>query len=595
MNDNLKIGGNIKGIRQSALAEMEQLYHTDMELLRHQFISEPLLDALIGFTDKIGREIMVYIARDGMVMEVIAGRQENGPLPDIRIRRGKMRLTGVRCIHTHTDGDPRLSDADVRDLKRIRFDAMASVGVLRGESTGIEVGLLEDLDASGDYELARLGPYKGEEIPQEELLERIRINDERIFSASRVLVQAEAREDRAVLVGLGGSDSVDELERLADTAGALVLEKVLQQKSSPDPAFFIGRGKAGELALLRQSLDANLFIFDDELAGVQLRNLEETLGCRVIDRTALILDIFARRAASMEGKLQVELAQYKYRLPRLMGTGTALSRLGGGIGTRGPGESKLESDRRAIRRRITELEREVKELEKQRGVRRGMREKAGIATVAVVGYTNAGKTTLLNALSGSDLVAEDKLFATLDPVTRKVDLQGTAVLATDTVGFIKKLPHDLVDAFRSTLEEALHASLLLHVVDASAPDAAEQYRTAESVLESLGASGKPRIVVLNKTDRLTGEPPYFDTGGAPRVEISAVTGQGMDKLLALMGETIARSKMAYEFDIPYDRGDVVALAHRLGEVKSEEYLEGHIRLSAVLNEEGASRIHKLLQ
>jgi len=594
MNEIQKVSGNIKGIRQSVLEDMEKLYDMDMELLRHQFISDSLLDSLIEFTEKIGREVMVYIARDGMVMQVIAGRHENDKLPDIRIRRGKYRLTGVRCIHTHPGGDSAFSEADIRALKRMRFDAMAVVGVLGGRAAGVEVGLLEDIGPGGEYALTTLGPYRGDEIPQEELLERMRLNDERIFSASRAIAQAESSGERAVLVGMDSDESMDELERLADTAGAAVLEKVIQQKSSPDSAFFIGRGKAEELALLKQSLDANLFIFDDELTGVQLKNLEEALGCRVIDRTSLILDIFARRASSSEGKLQVELAQYKYRLPRLMGSSAELSRLGGGIGTRGPGESKLETDRRTIRRRITELERDVKELEKQRGVRRTMREKAGVATVAIVGYTNSGKSTLLNALSGSDLVAEDKLFATLDPVTRKVELPGMPALMTDTVGFIKKLPHDLVDAFRSTLEEALHADLLLHVVDASAPDASQQYRTAEAVLESLGASGKPRVVALNKVDRLQGEPVYFDTSGAPRIEISAATGQGLETLLSTMAEIIARSKKPFDFEIPYDRTDIVALAHRIGDVKSEEYLEGHIKLSVVLDEEGRARISKLL-
>lgn len=595
MNDNFQIKGNTKGIRQSILVEMEQLFHSDMELLRHEFVSAPLLKALAFFTERTGHEVMVYVARDGMVMEVFAGRHDGAHLPDVRVRRGKRRLTGVRCILTHTDGQPELTTADVQALTRMRFDAMASIGVRKGEAAGVEIALLEDIEPNGEYTLARLGPYLPQDIPQEELLERIRHNDERILQAARIIASMETNEDRAVLVGLDGEESLDELERLADTAGAAVLQKVQQQKSKPDAATYIGQGKAKELALARQSLEANLFIFDDELSGAQTRNLEELLGCRVIDRTTLILDIFAGRATSREGKLQVELAQYKYRLPRLVGTGTELSRLGGGIGTRGPGESKLETDRRAIRRRITDLEHEVKELEKQRGVRRGMREKAGVATVAIVGYTNAGKSTLLNALSGSSVFAEDKLFATLDPVTRKVDLPGMPVLMTDTVGFIKKLPHDLVDAFRSTLEEALHADLLLHVVDASAPDAVEQYRTAESVLESLGATGKPRVVALNKVDRLEGAPLYFDTGTAPRVDISASTGQGLGRLMEEIGVAIATSKKTYEFQVPYDRGDVLALAHRLGEVKAQEYEEGHVKLGVVLDEEGAARIGKLLQ
>lgn len=595
MNDTIQIKGNIKGIRQSILEEMEQLFQMDMELLRHQFVSEPLWRALAGFTSRINREVMVYIARDGMVMEVIVGRHDRVELPDIRVRRGKRRLTGVRCIHTHPEGAPELSGVDVSALYRMRFDAMASIGVADGKAVGIEVGLLEDIKPDGDYAMTRMGPFRWNEIPQEELLDRIRKNDERILQAARVITSMEKVEERAILVGLDSTESIDELERLADTAGAAVLDKVLQQKSKPDPATFIGQGKANDLALLRQSLEANLFIFDDELAGAQLRNLEELLGCRVIDRTALILDIFARRAVTREGKLQVELAQYKYRLPRLVGTGTELSRLGGGIGTRGPGESKLEVDRRAIRRRITELEREVRELEKQRGVRRVMREKTGIATAAIVGYTNAGKSTLLNAMSGSSVTAEDKLFATLDPVTRRVDLPNGPVLLTDTVGFIKKLPHDLVDAFRSTLEEALHADLLMHVVDASAPDALEQYRTAESVLESLGAAGKPRIVVMNKIDRLNGDPLYFDTGSAPRVEISAATGQGMEQLLSEIEKAVACRVKQYEFHVPYDRGDAVAMAHRLGEVKAEEYGEGEITLLVMLDEEGAARMQRMLQ
>lgn len=595
MNDTIQIKGNIKGVRQSVLEEMEQLFQMDMELLRHQFISEPLMNAMADFTGRINREVMVYIARDGMVMEVIVGQHDRVSLPDIRVRRGKRRLTGVRCIHTHPDGNPVLSSVDVAALYRMRFDAMASLGVREGKATGMEVGLLEDIKPNGDYILERMGPFAIGDIPQGDLLERIRYNDERILQAARLITSMEKVEERAILVGLDSTESIEELERLADTAGAAVLDKVLQQKAKPDPAMFIGQGKAADLALLKQSLEANLFIFDDELSGAQIRNLEETLGCRVIDRTALILDIFARRAVSREGKLQVELAQYKYRLPRLTGTGTELSRLGGGIGTRGPGESKLEVDRRAIRRRITDLEHEVKELEKQRGVRRVMREKAGIATVAIVGYTNAGKSTLLNALSGSDVMAEDKLFATLDPVTRRVELTTMPVLFTDTVGFIKKLPHDLVDAFRSTLEEAIHADLLLHVVDASSPDAVDQYRIAESVLESLGAAGKQRIVVLNKTDRLDGASVYFDTGSAPRVDISAATGLGLDRLKAEIETQIARKTKLYEYDVPYDRGDVVAMAHRLGEVKSEQYEEGHVKLGVVLDEEGASRLGKMLQ
>ena len=594
MNDSIEIRGNITGIRKSVLAEMEQLFHMDMELLRHQFASEPLLTAMADFTTRINREVMVYIARDGMVMEVLVGQHDRVGLPDIRVRRGKRRLTGVRCIHTHPNGAASLSHPDVQALKRMRFDAMAAVGVQDGLVTGIEVGLLEDIHPNGDYDMVRLGIFQPEDLPQEDLLERIAQNDERILRGARVITSMEREEERAILVGLDSEESIDELERLADTAGAVVLEKVLQPKLKPDPAYFIGQGKARDLALRRQSLEANLLIFDDELSGAQIRNLEQTVGCRVVDRTTLILDIFARRAVTREGKLQVELAQNKYRLPRLTGAGTELSRLGGGIGTRGPGESKLEVDRRAIRRRITDLEREVRELGRQRGVRRQMREKNGVPTVAIVGYTNAGKSTLLNALSGSDVTAEDKLFATLDPVTRRVEIAGRTVLLTDTVGFIKKLPHDLVDAFRSTLEEALYADLLLHVVDGSAPDVAEQYATAESVLNSLGATGKPRVVALNKVDRLEGRAVYLDIGSAQRVDISAATGQGLDDLRQTIDKALQQVRAVHEFEVPYDRGDVAALAHQLGEVLAEEYGEQAIALRARLDAESAARITRML-
>lgn len=594
MNDSIEIKGNTSGIRQSVLDDMEQLFHMDMELLRHQFVSQPLLEAMARFTTRINREIMVYIARDGMVMEVLVGQHDRVGLPDVRVRRGKRRLTGVRCIHTHPNGAPNLSHLDVQALYRMRFDAMAAIGVRDGIATGIEVGLLEDIRPNGDYDLTRLGPFAPEVLPQEDLLTRIAHNDERILHAARIITAMERDEERAILVGLDSAESLDELERLADTAGAIVLDKVLQPKLKPDAAFFIGQGKARDMALQRQSLEANLVIFDDELSGAQMRNLEQTVGCKVIDRTTLILDIFARRAVTREGKLQVELAQNKYRLPRLTGAGTELSRLGGGIGTRGPGESKLEVDRRAIRRRITDLEHEVKELGKQRGVRRQMREKTGVATVAIVGYTNAGKSTLLNALSGSDVMAEDKLFATLDPVTRRVELEDRPVLLTDTVGFIKKLPHDLVDAFRSTLEEALHADLLLHVVDGSATDMAEQYHTAEAVLNSLGATGKPRIVAVNKADRFEGREIYLDVGSAQRVDISAATGQGLEALREAIGRTLEQAKAVHTFEIPYDRGDVTALAHKLGEVLAEEYEERAIRLQARLDAESAARIAKVL-
>ena len=296
--------------------------------------------------------------------------------------------------------------------------------------------------------------------------------------------------ERAMLISTDSEDSLDELAALAETAGALVVSRVLQKRQRPDPGTFIGSGKAEELALNCQALEVDLAILDDELTGAQQRNLENALGVRVIDRTALILDIFAGRAQSAEGKLQVELAQMKYRLPRLVGLGQSLSRLGGGIGTRGPGETRLEVDRRRVRRRIDDLENQLADLKRQRDMRRARREKQDKTVVALVGYTNAGKSTLLNALSGADVLVEDKLFATLDPVMRMVALpENRECLLVDTVGFIRKLPHQLVEAFHSTLEEALCADLIVVVSDVSSPFYRQQRETVFSVLDQLGAGG----------------------------------------------------------------------------------------------------------
>ena len=296
-------------------------------------------------------------------------------------------------------------------------------------------------------------------------------------------------------------DSINELSELAATAGAEVIAKLIQKRGKPDPAYYIGEGKAKELAILAITTHADLVIFDDELYPAQQRNLEKLLKTKVIDRTWLILDIFASRAQSKEGKIQVELAQLCYLLPRLVGKGTALSRLGGGIGTRGPGETKLEVDRRRIRRRISVLQKELEEIAKRRGLQRSNRKKSGLPLVSLVGYTNAGKSTLFNALTDAEVFVEDKLFATLDPTIRRCYLpSGDFMLLADTVGFIKKLPHDLVAAFRATLEEATYSDLLLHVVDASHPGKDEHCEAVQEVLRALGIGDKPVITVLNKMD-----------------------------------------------------------------------------------------------
>jgi GTP-binding protein HflX len=400
------------------------------------------------------------------------------------------------------------------------------------------------------------------------------------------------RLERVVLVGVavGGSieaseRSLEELARLAETAGAEVLETMLQRRDRPDAATFVGKGKARELAGTVKALDADTVIMDDELSPGQLRQLEELVAAKVIDRTALILDIFAQHASSREGKAQVELAQLNYLLPRLRGWGESLTRAGGGIGTRGPGrgpgETKMELDRRRIRRRITRLRRDLVGLTRTRDTKRQRRERAGTPAVALAGYTNAGKSTLLNRLSGAGVLVEDKLFSTLDPTTRRLDLpDGRSATLTDTVGFIAKLPHDLVEAFKSTLEEVARADLVVHMVDASQPDPAAQVAAVRGVLAEVGAAEVPELLVLNKAD-LVDEVTRVRLGrqfpGVPLV--SAATGEGVDALLAQIAARLPHPEVVLTALLPFDRGGLVDRVHREGEVLAVEHLPEGTRLT----------------
>ena len=372
--------------------------------------------------------------------------------------------------------------------------------------------------------------------------------------------------------------SMKELEELAKTAGAEVVAQVIQKRSAPEPATVIGEGKIEELRDLANKLEADLVIFDCELTASRIRNIEDIVNVRVIDRTMLILDIFAGRAVTNEGKLQVELAQLKYRLPRLAGIGASMSRLGGGIGTRGPGETKLETDRRHIRSRITKLEENLKELEKRRSFSRSRRKKDNVLTAAIVGYTNAGKSTLLNNLTGANVLAEDKLFATLDLTSRGIELpDGRTVLVIDTVGLIRRLPHNLVEAFKSTLEEAASADIILHVLDISDGEAAEKAETTSMLLTELGCGEIPVINVLNKCDLLKNNiPESSDT-----VKICAKSGEGFDRLLRAVAENLPDRSKRISLLLPYDKGGLTAKIRENGKVFSEEYTENGIKVDAL--------------
>lgn len=410
----------------------------------------------------------------------------------------------------------------------------------------------------------------------------------------------DERRERVILAalelpGMAGEDveeSLVELAGLAETAGAEVVDSDVQRRRHPDPATYLGRGKVAELAGLARRVDADLLIVDRELQPAQQRNLEEAMGIRVVDRSQLILDIFARRARTREGKLQVELAQLQYLLPRLTGLGTQLSRLGGGIGTRGPGETKLEVDRRRIRKRISDLQKEIEEVRRHRSLLRRGRKTVPLPLAVLVGYTNAGKSTLLNKLTGSDVLAEDKLFATLDPTTRKVVLPGgDAVLLTDTVGFIQNLPHHLVAAFRATLEEVVEADVIVHVVDASHPRVEQQMQAVESVLASLEAGDKPRLTVYNKVDRLDDTAVIPPAAGLPTgVAVSALNGTGLEEMLRALSSLLASGRVTETFFVPFASSGVLPLIYEHGRVLEEKHGAEGVEITAELGAVWARRV-----
>ena len=598
----MRINGNIQSIKDVLLNELDALI--DKRYPPRELIPQELALTVARISAQINREISVLLNRRGFIVDISIGDSSTVSLPQLAQRRGSMRLSGIRCIHTHPSGGGMLSSVDVATLQKLKLDVMLAVGISDGEPSEIYAGCI-----TPDSDTDIYGPF---ELSDSRLNYIFKIIEELDASAKDELYENEDSAEKAILVGLETSQSrleymaqreaeisLDELEELANTAGAIVVQKIIQKKQTQDSAYYIGKGKVEELSLLCQAKDVDLLIFDDELSGAQVRNIEEATGMRVIDRTTLILDIFAQRAISKEGKLQVELAQLKYKLPRLLGLGTELSRLGGGIGTRGPGEKKLEVDRRHIRRRITSLDKELSELEKRRQFMRVGRTKNNIPVVAIVGYTNAGKSTLLNKLCNSEVFVENKLFATLDPSARKLILaDGREAVLIDTVGFIRKLPHELIEAFKSTLEEAVHADLLLHVVDASNENAALQISVVERILEELGASQKPTILVLNKQDllseQMTARAKVSSAGYHSVCEISAVTGSGLEQLLENITEAFKSQLQSVELLIPYSEGWVLPYLFNNGQVVSQDYEESGIRVSALVKMDKLKNINQFI-
>ena len=587
------IHGNIEGVKKTYLEELDNIYK--IKVLKDEVCSVEIINIISRISSIIEREVSVAIDRRGKVVSVTVGDSTSVEIGMIDIR--EKRLSGVRLIHTHPNGFSNLSALDISALLKLKLDAIVAIGVYDGNITDYSLGIISITNDTLDYE-EKLN-ISLDELLSINILDKIRYIEEAI----KVNEITEDDKEKAILVGSDTKESLEELKELAKACDIPVLDLVHQNRSKVDPAFFIGKGKVLEIASLRQSKHANLIIFDDELSGSQVRNLEAALGAKVIDRTTLILEIFARRARSKEAKIQVELAQLKYRMSRLQGLGTVLSRTGGGIGTRGPGEKKLETDRRHIKETIYDLNDELKKIKKTREVQREKRNKESIPKVSLVGYTNAGKSTLRNSLC--DLAAKndikgkekdfeaDMLFATLDITTRSIVLKNKGVVTiTDTVGFVRKLPHDLVEAFKSTLEEVVYSDLLCHVVDASSSSAIDQIEAVEGVLEELGAKDKETILVLNKIDQSNEEllaeiKEKFNN--YITIEISAKEGINLEKLLELIEEKLPYKMKKCEYLIPYDRSDMNSYLHRNGRVLEEEYKENGTYMVVEVDDESFNK------
>ncbi len=571
------INGNIDGVKSFVLKKLEAIY--DMKFQKSDMLTEELAELLRETTLQLEREISVAIDRKGSVVSVAIGDSSTVEVPIIDTREG--RLSQIRVIHTHPNGNPRLSALDLSALLKLKLDCIVAIGVDKDKPLSYGIGFCDIkeniLTEEEHYELTT------ENILNYKFLDKIKYIEE-------ILKRDDVQEDnseRAILVSIEDEESLAELKELTKACEVEPVYEILQKRNKIDPAFFIGSGKVDEIANLRQSLRANVVIFDEELSGSQVRNLEEAIGTKVIDRTTLILEIFARRARSKESKIQVELSQLKYRLSRLGGLGTMLSRTGGGIGTKGPGEKKLETDKRKIRDTIYDLNKELEKIRNVRATQRERRNNDNISKISIVGYTNAGKSTLRNALCEyspmkSAIVKEkvfeaDMLFATLDITTRAMALPDNRVATvTDTVGFIRKLPHDLVEAFKSTLEEVVYSDLLLHVVDASNEEAEKQITVVEEVLEELGAGDKPTILLLNKIDKsnvelLNSLKDRFSNYTI--LEVSAKCKINFEELLSKCTEILPYKLKSFKVLIPYSDSSEAAYLHRNARVESEEYAE----------------------
>jgi len=589
------ITGNIDGIRKVMLDKIENL--SELTIDNDKVFSYELAEQMNEISRIIEKELCVVINRHGKIVGISIGKIDSAPIPSIEVSNKK--LSGFRVVHTHPSGNSTLSSLDISALIGSKLDAIAAIGVQENiENVKINIAFCDIYNNNLTYnELKNLSLETSLQLNFKEKVDYI---DKIISSIDTYDDQVE----RAILVGTDTEESLKELAGLAEACNVVPIDMIFQKKNKVHSAYYMGQGKVQEMAHLRQLRNANLIIFDDELSGSQVRNLEEAINCRVIDRTTLILDIFARRAKSKESILQVELAILNHKLPRLRNSNANLARikggvgLKGGVGSRGPGEKKLETDRRHIESRIEEIKNEMSKVLEQKAVQKVKRTKNNISKVAIVGYTNAGKSTLRNKLceiSASDNISKegvleaDMLFATLDTTVRAITLSDNRKIAlSDTVGFISKLPHELVEAFKSTLEEVTEADLLLHVVDVANEEAIKQIQSVDTVLNELNAEDKNTIIVLNKIDKASKEnlnKVKAFLGGEKTVEVSAAKGINLDQLLNMIGKEIPNKLVEKEFIVPYDRQKLISMLHEDASIINEKYTEKGAYIKALVNEE----------
>lgn len=592
------IKGNVDGIKDFILKELDSIY--DITVTKNRVIEPEIIALIASISSRINREINVAIDRRGNIVEISIGDSSSVQLPLLNVQ--EKRLSEIRVIHTHPNGNPNLSSIDISALTKLKLDCIAAIGVVEEKITGVVMGFCNVDGDELSHEVTEIMNIP--EFIDYDFLYRI----EEIESILKKRNIVENDDEYAILVGIDNDESLDELAELARACNVKVVGKFFQKKSKIDPCYFIGTGKVIELARFKQIKKANLIIFDEELSGLQVKNLEEVTGCKVIDRTVLILEIFATRARTREAKIQVELAQLKYRSSRLLGFGTTMSRTGGGVGTKGPGEKKLEIDKRRIRETIHDLKQELEKIRKTRITQREKRDESGIPKISLVGYTNVGKSTLRNLLVSmytadntskkEDVFAENMLFATLDITTRAITLPDKRVASlTDTVGFVRKLPHDLVEAFKSTLEEVSFSDLIIHVVDISSDTVVEQIKAVENVLSELNALDKPTFLALNKCEMATPEQianVKEKFSNYQMIEISAKQNYNIDKFLDMTVSLLPQTTRKCTYLIPYTDTSMGAYLHRNAIIQSEDYEGEGVRIVAIVNDEVYNRCRKFM-